>query len=581
MGNGAADAPEHTVSLSDYWIQRTEVTNRQYALCVTLGQCDPPQDAQSAKDLTDESAWDHPVTGVTWEQSAAYCRWITGDLPTEAQREKAARGPDRSTYPWGETEPGLNLLNYNNQLGTTSGVHAYPAGQSVYHGFDMAGNVYEWGRDWYGQDYYPVSPPADPTGPDSGEQRVVRGGGFSSGADQIPSAARFHSPPTQFRQDLGFRCVVERPAPKASYCQVGGYVPGGTTPGGATPDGGSCSPTVDAGHVGCTGGGSGLGTLDIGGGPITSIEILSPADGSAICTDYRGMRVGCISRDPGAAIQVRVCVSCGGGATGEPAPALEVVCPAGSSPDSANPERCIRGIALAEEVALCGPGLIPDPASPGGCMPDPCPPGYSGSAGACREDTVCEGGTIPDPSNPGGCMPNPCPPGSVYSGGRCVDPGTPRLLCDEGSYWDWDTGACVPDTLLDVSTLPCIAGTYRDAITGFCVSGPGPVVPGGECLAGFALDPGNSCCQPADGTSYPGCTPSEGLILREIGSDSPPALSCERLSGGASCTTVTVRTGVCPEAPGPGVPTDCGGLDKNACHNTKGCSWDDQGSICS
>jgi formylglycine-generating enzyme required for sulfatase activity len=84
MGHGGQDNPEHIVSLRDFWIYRTEVTNRMYATCVSTGNCTPPESA----DYLDPEYANEPITGVAWDDAHAYCTWIKGDLPTEAQWEK-------------------------------------------------------------------------------------------------------------------------------------------------------------------------------------------------------------------------------------------------------------------------------------------------------------------------------------------------------------------------------------------------------------------------------------------------------------------------------------------------------------
>ena len=101
---------------------------------------------------------DFPVVGVRWDQAENYCHSIGGFLPTEAQWEKTARGPDGNLYPWGNTEPNCELLNFNECLGDTSPVIDYPAGASPYEVLDMAGNVFEWVADWYKLDYYVEAP---------------------------------------------------------------------------------------------------------------------------------------------------------------------------------------------------------------------------------------------------------------------------------------------------------------------------------------------------------------------------------------------------------------------------------------
>ncbi|MBI3738282.1 MAG: SUMF1/EgtB/PvdO family nonheme iron enzyme, partial [Chloroflexi bacterium] len=217
MGHGGQDDPRHIVNLDEYWIYQTKVTNQQYAWCVALGQCSEP-DSADASGYGDPQRAAEPVVGVTWEQAAAYCKFVNTKLPTEAQWEKAARGPNGNTYPWGEAQPSNDLLNFNNTLGFTTDVTNYSAGQSFYHALDMAGNAFEWVADWYDPNYYAASPASNPPGPDAGTLRSVRGSSFKSIPDEIPSARRFFQTPTAHKPDLGFRCVVTDPQLAAPLC---------------------------------------------------------------------------------------------------------------------------------------------------------------------------------------------------------------------------------------------------------------------------------------------------------------------------------------------------------------------------
>ena len=221
MGDGGDDSPIHTVNLSDFWIYRTEVTNAMYLRCMATGECsNPAVDPALPEDINVPELADKPVVGVNWEQAEAYCRFVDGHLPTEAQWEKTARGPDGNIYPWGNGEPNCDLLNFNNCTGKMSDVLDYPSGQSYFEVMDMAGNVFEWVADYYDPNYYGNEPAEDPLGPETGQARSVRGSTFRSGTDQIPSALRFFQTPTEYRTDLGFRCVVESPAFYAPFCEL-------------------------------------------------------------------------------------------------------------------------------------------------------------------------------------------------------------------------------------------------------------------------------------------------------------------------------------------------------------------------
>ncbi len=218
MGHGGADNPEHTVYLNDFWIYRAPVTNRQYAVCVAAGRCAPPASKDNPAYASPYRASD-PVVGVTWEQAVSYCRFVHGRLPTEAEWEKVARGPDGHLYPWGEAAPSCHLANLSDCVGTTSDVTTHPLGKSYYGALDMAGNTFEWVADWYSPVYYSESPYENPFGPEVGQKRSVRSSGFSAPFYAAESARRSFADPLTHRPDLGFRCVVEDPTHYAPFCE--------------------------------------------------------------------------------------------------------------------------------------------------------------------------------------------------------------------------------------------------------------------------------------------------------------------------------------------------------------------------
>ncbi len=219
MGHGTADNPEHTVILSDYWIYSTEVTNHQYAMCVAQGRCAAP-DAADDPGVLEYGDQNRPVTGVTYDQAREYCNYVNADLPTEAQWEKAARGPEANLYPWGSEAPSCDLLNFGECSKLSSDVTSHPKGASAFGALDMAGNVYEWVADWYDPVYYEGSPAGDPPGPSTGRARVIRSSAFRSTANQSLSYARSYSAPADHRPDLGFRCVVKDPGYFAPACRL-------------------------------------------------------------------------------------------------------------------------------------------------------------------------------------------------------------------------------------------------------------------------------------------------------------------------------------------------------------------------
>ncbi len=204
------DRPAHTVYLDAFWIDQTEVTNKQYAACVTSGGCTKPSNNSSSTHTSyyDNPQFDnHPVLYVNWDQAMAYCKWTGRRLPTEAEWEKAARGTDDRTFPWGENAPDVNLSNFNINIGDTTPVGNYPDGASPYGAMEMAGNVWEWVSDWYGETYYQTSPSSNPTGADSGDRRVLRGGSWGDGVDIVRSSNRTWDFPADADPYIGFRCA--------------------------------------------------------------------------------------------------------------------------------------------------------------------------------------------------------------------------------------------------------------------------------------------------------------------------------------------------------------------------------------
>jgi formylglycine-generating enzyme required for sulfatase activity len=201
------EQPVHTVYLDAFWIDRTEVTNAGYRKCVEVGTCSQPRDTGW---YNDPNRAEHPVVWVDWYQAKTYCEWAGKRLPTEAEWEKAARGTDGRTFPWGE---GIDCdhAHYSGcpwTFGETAPVGSKPAGASPYGALDMTGNVWEWVADWYDPDYYSQSPDRNPPGPASGETRVLRGCSWNS---RGPITWRFAdwSHPTSAGNDAGFRCVQQ------------------------------------------------------------------------------------------------------------------------------------------------------------------------------------------------------------------------------------------------------------------------------------------------------------------------------------------------------------------------------------
>jgi len=204
------ERPIHEVFLDPFWIDQTEVTNGMYALCVNPGKCKPPGSNES---LTRHGYYDdvqykeYPVIFVDWNRAKTYCEWAGRRLPTEAEWEKAARGTDAFVYPWGNTMPNKDLLNYNDFIGDTTKVGMYPNGASPYGALDMAGNVWEWVNDWFAPDYYKNSPATNPPGPSTGRTHVLRGGSWNLNEDLVRSTFR-GTHPSEPNLGIGFRCAM-------------------------------------------------------------------------------------------------------------------------------------------------------------------------------------------------------------------------------------------------------------------------------------------------------------------------------------------------------------------------------------
>jgi len=178
------EKPAHNVQLKGFWMDKFEVTNGMYKLCVQAGTCEPPQRSISEGRKSyygNDEFNDYPVVYVTWFQAANYCKWAGRRLPYEAEWERAARGDDLRIYPWGDERPDSSRGNFNYFAGDTTRVGTYAAGISPYGVYDMSGNVAEWVQDFFDPEYYSKGASVNPTGPISRSEifkYVIRGGNF-------------------------------------------------------------------------------------------------------------------------------------------------------------------------------------------------------------------------------------------------------------------------------------------------------------------------------------------------------------------------------------------------------------------
>jgi len=202
MGNDNVDddeKPAHQIFLDTYYIDKYEVTNAAYKICVEAGVCDQPTDTDN---YNNSQYAQHPVVYVNWYMAETYCEWQGARLPTEAEWEKAARGTDGQTYPWGDEEIDNTFANYNGS--DTQKVGSYPKGASPYGAYDMAGNVLEWVADWY--DTYPGN--TDRSDWHYGTSfRVSRGGSWLDSSNGVRSANRWSLDPYLNKNLYGFRCA--------------------------------------------------------------------------------------------------------------------------------------------------------------------------------------------------------------------------------------------------------------------------------------------------------------------------------------------------------------------------------------
>ncbi|MDN5942857.1 MAG: formylglycine-generating enzyme family protein [Nitrospira sp.] len=218
------ERPAHTVTLDPYYIDRYEVTLSLYRKFLEEGKHDAPP---TWDDEAATSVGDRPAIGMRWESAAAYCRWAGKRLPTEAEWEKAARGTDGRRYPWGEMQPFVDIANYNRGMWVSEAITLMAVtggleGMSVRHGLKeggkspfgvshMAGNAAEWVADWYARDYYHKSPGRNPSGPMTGEKRVLRGGSWADVPSALRTTARFSAEPNFEDRTVGFRCATDMP----------------------------------------------------------------------------------------------------------------------------------------------------------------------------------------------------------------------------------------------------------------------------------------------------------------------------------------------------------------------------------
>lgn len=208
--------PVHQVYLNAFYMDMYEVTTARYAKFLEAAGPDQPKLVPMFwEQVALRQDGDRPVIGVTWSAAESYCRWAGKRLPSEAEWEKAARGTDGRTYPWGNEEPAFKRANFDKPFPGSiyrdglKPVGSYEAGKSPYGIYDMAGNASEWVSDWYDEKYYVVGPESNPTGPPNGRQKVLRGGSMVDPTILLSAASRESYFPADTGPFVGIRCAQD------------------------------------------------------------------------------------------------------------------------------------------------------------------------------------------------------------------------------------------------------------------------------------------------------------------------------------------------------------------------------------
>lgn len=214
-----AEGPAHEVVLTPFWIDRTEVTVFEFQACVDAGVCKRRHFKGAGSmdycNYGEPTRQDHPMNCVDFVGARQYCRWVGRRLPTEAEWELAARGLEGRRYPWGSAEPDCHVAIMKSEAGDGCGadrtfaVGSMPGGATPDGVLDLAGNVWEWVADWYGEGYYAESPRHDPSGPTAGTERSMRGGSWLTVNEvTFRGVNRDKEPPDYIGNAVGFRCAL-------------------------------------------------------------------------------------------------------------------------------------------------------------------------------------------------------------------------------------------------------------------------------------------------------------------------------------------------------------------------------------
>jgi len=226
---GEFERPVHEVNLSPYWMATGTITNRQFNRFVHqtgyrtsaeqegealtyVGETFENRPGISWKSFVTPDRLDHPAILVSWDDALAYCEWSNLRLPTEAEWEFAARGGVKGAlYPWGNTEPTRQVVNFERQWeGSPPTVNAISGEPNTYGLYHIVGNVWQWCSDWYAKDAYKLTDQSNPTGPTNGDLRVRRGGSWNViQAFRLRCANRGAMKQNMCALNVGFRCCLD------------------------------------------------------------------------------------------------------------------------------------------------------------------------------------------------------------------------------------------------------------------------------------------------------------------------------------------------------------------------------------
>ncbi|MHC1784997.1 MAG: formylglycine-generating enzyme family protein [Anaerolineaceae bacterium] len=212
------EKPLHEVMVSGFWMDRELITNGMYMRCVESGRCTAPVGHDDINTNYGKGEYlNYPTVYISWDQADVYCHAVGRRLPTEAEWEKAARGTDGRIYPWGDNPPDGELANFNDAFSGVQAIGRYLKGASPYGVLDMAGNAREWVHDWFSETYYgesaAIAVPVDPTGPEEGSEKVLRGGSFTDAEIYLRTTSRLKHVPYSPGDNRGFRCAFSDVSP--------------------------------------------------------------------------------------------------------------------------------------------------------------------------------------------------------------------------------------------------------------------------------------------------------------------------------------------------------------------------------